>query len=143
MGSSDSRLEKASQYRKSVNPIGYRYTSGDGKYIAQFKVDGFTLSRMEPYTVWEDVRSEAAKLWEIYHRVANVETITRLATRYTNVIRVPMDAPKEFGEYLTCPPEVPKDLPQAVSSFLSRIVFHDPDIRSAMYLNPSTRGCGH
>ena len=113
---------------KSVNPIGYRYTSGDGKYVAQFKVNGFTLSRMEPYTAWEDARNEAAKLWEIYHRVANVETITRVATRYINVIRIPMDALKEFGEYLTCPPKVPKALPQGVSSFLSRIVFHDPDI---------------
>jgi len=113
---------------KIVNPIGYRYTSGDGKYVAQFTVGGFTLSRMEPYTVWEDVRNEAAKLWEIYHRVANVETITRMATRYINVMRIPMDTLKEFGEYLTCPPEVPKVLPQGVSSFLSRIVFHDPDI---------------
>jgi uncharacterized protein (TIGR04255 family) len=119
---------------KTVNPIGYRYTSGDGKYVAQFRTDGFTLSRMEPYTVWNDVRSEAAKLWEIYCRVANVDTITRVATRYINVIRVPMDAIKDFGEYLVCPPELPKTLPQGISSFLSRIVFRDPDIEAQCIL---------
>lgn len=106
--------------------IGYRYTSEDGKYVVLFRIDGFTLSRMEPYTTWEDLRDEAAKLWDIYQRVANVETVSRVATRYINVMYVPIGALKDFGDYLTCPPEIPEALPQGVSSFLSRIVFHDP-----------------
>ena len=105
------------------NQTGYKYTSADGKYIAQFRLDGFTLSRMEPYTVGEDLRSEAARLWEIYNKVANVSTVTRVAARYINLMRVPMDDLKEFGDYLVCPPEVPEALPQGVSSFLTRIVF--------------------
>lgn len=108
------------------NQVGYRYTSADGKYVVQFRIDGFTLSRMEPYTVWEDLRSEATKLWEIYNSVANVGIITRVATRYINVMRVPMDDLKEFGDYLVCPPEVPEALPQDVSSFLTRIVLREP-----------------
>ena len=117
--------QKAVPMQLDSNYIGYKYTSADGRYIAQFRLDGFTLSRMEPYTVWEELRGEAARLWEIYKKLANVGSVTRVATRYINLIRVPMDDLKEFGDYLVCPPEVPETLPQGVSSFLTRIVFSE------------------
>lgn len=122
------------------NQTGYKYTSADGKYIAQFRLDGFTLSRMEPYTVWEDLRSEAARLWEIYNKVANVSTVTRVAARYINLMRVPMDDLKEFGDYLVCPPEVPEALPQGVSSFLTRIVFSEPTSGAQCILTQALEG---
>lgn len=122
------------------NTIGYRYTSGDGKYIVQFKIDGFTLSRLEPYTVWEELKNEAAKLWEIYSSTVKVDMVTRVALRYINVLRVPMDDLKEFGDYLVCPPEVPETLPQGVSSFLTRIVFHEPTIGAQCILTQALEG---
>lgn len=119
--------EKAVSSTIDSNTIGYRYTSGDGKYVVQFRMDGFTLSRLEPYTAWEDLKSEATKLWKIYSSAVKIDMIKRIATRYINVMRVPLDDLKEFGDYLVSPPEVPKALPQGVSSFLTRIVFHEPE----------------
>ena len=95
---------------------------------------------MEPYTVWEDLRSEAARLWEIYNKVANVSTVTRVAARYINLMRVPMDDLKEFGDYLVCPPEVPEALPQGVSSFLTRIVFSEPTSGAQCILTQALEG---
>jgi uncharacterized protein (TIGR04255 family) len=33
---------------------------------------------------------------------------------------------KDFSDYLTAPPVVPDGLPQGVSSFLTRVVIHEP-----------------
>lgn len=132
--------KKAVSTTVDSNQTGYRYTSADGKYVVQFRIDGFTLSRMEPYTVWGDLRSEAARLWEIYNSVANVATVTRVATRYINVMRVPMDDLKEFGDYLVCPPEVPETLPQSVSSFLTRIVLREPTSGAQCILTQALEG---
>ena len=33
----------------------------------------------------------------------------------------------EFADYLTAPPQVPESLPQAIHSFLNRVMFQDPE----------------
>lgn len=90
--------------------------------------------------MWDDLKKEAIRLWKIYASIANVDAVTKVATRYINVMRVPMVDLKDFGDYLVCPPEVPKTLPQAVSSFLSRIVFHEPDIGAQCILTQALEG---
>jgi uncharacterized protein (TIGR04255 family) len=37
---------------------------------------------------------------------------------------------KDFDEYLVCPPRVPDELPQGVSSFLTRVIIHEPSIEA-------------
>src|SRR5437016_5691327 len=41
--------------RRDLGIAGYRFRSADGKNITQFRRDGFTFSRLAPYTSWEDV----------------------------------------------------------------------------------------
>jgi len=106
---------------------GYIFKSEDEKNIAQFRVDGFTFSRLNPYTEWESVFSEAKNLWEIYSSKSSPELISRIAVRYINRLDLPTKM-KEFEEYLTAPPRVPESLPQKVSQFLNRIVIHEADI---------------
>ena len=38
---------------------GYFFKSQDEKVIAQFRIDGFTLNRLRPYTSWEDIFPQA------------------------------------------------------------------------------------
>ncbi|MDD5037957.1 MAG: TIGR04255 family protein [Dehalococcoidales bacterium] len=105
---------------------GYFFKSEDEKNIVQFRMDGFTFSRLHPYTKWETVLLEAKRLWEIYHSVASPELITRIAVRYIN--RLDIELPiKDFGEYLTAPPTIPASLPQEISQFLNRMVIHEGD----------------
>jgi len=113
--------------KSSTKINGYRYISSDKKRIAQARLDGFTFSRLHPYTTWEDLRSEAYKLWLLYKQVTTPELITRVALRYINNLNIPMPI-KDFSDFLTAPPQVPEELPQGVSSFITRVVIHEPTI---------------
>src|SRR5438552_19016624 len=42
---------------------GYLFKSADGKNVAQFRRDGFTLNRLPEYTSWEELCPEALRLW--------------------------------------------------------------------------------
>ncbi|MFQ5754325.1 MAG: TIGR04255 family protein, partial [bacterium] len=106
---------------------GYRYVYDDKKQIVQTRLDGFTLSRLQPYIKWEQLRDEAQRLWRFYAEITSPESITRVAVRYINNLKIPMPI-KDFGDFLTAPPIVPEGLPQGVSSFLSRIVINEPSI---------------
>jgi uncharacterized protein (TIGR04255 family) len=98
---------------------GFFFESADGREIAQFRVDGFTYNRLPPYEGGERLIERALELWEIYVRVADPDTVTRVALRYINHIRLPRQG--DFGDYLTAPPSVPDAIDGALESFLGRI----------------------
>ena len=91
--------------------------------IAQFRVDGFTFSRIEPYTTWEQVFGEALRLWKVYIDAANPRQVSRLAVRYINRMR--LTSPMGLGHYLEAPPQLPAPIPQVIREFLSRIYVED------------------
>jgi uncharacterized protein (TIGR04255 family) len=103
---------------------GFRFKSKDEKNIVQFKNDGFTFNRLKPYTSWNNVIVDAKSLWGIYFSNFSVERVTRIAVRYINQLDIPLPI-KDFKDFLTRPPDVPDDVPDAISSFLCRIVLHD------------------
>lgn len=111
----------------STKIIGYRYISSDKKQIFQARLDGFTFSRLQPYTNWEELRDEVHRLWLLYKEITLPDLITRVALRYINNLNIPLPM-KDFSDYLTAPPVVPEGLPQGVSSFLTRVVIQEPSI---------------
>ena len=78
-----------SQTSKYIGPTGYRFTSEDRKNILQLKTDGFTFSRLKPYTDWKQFSEEAFELWHVYLEVANPKMLVRIATRFINRIEIP------------------------------------------------------
>lgn len=104
--------------------LGYLFRSGDEKNVAQFRRDGFTFSRLKPYTEWETVRGEAKRLWELYRAAASPEIVTRIAVRYINQLSIPLPV-NDFADYLTAPPTLPKTLPQDLRQFMTRAVVCD------------------
>jgi len=103
---------------------GYRYSSQDQCNVVQFRTDGFTFSRLKPYDSWESMKMEAEKLWNIYVEAVSPNTITRVGTRYINILKVPNGT--DIGEYLSAPPQIPENLPQKIDNFLTRIHIRDP-----------------
>jgi hypothetical protein len=43
--------------------IGHAFVGSEGKHVVQFRVNGFTFSRLAPYQTWEQLRNEAKSLW--------------------------------------------------------------------------------
>ncbi len=95
--------------------------SQDGKSVGQFRTDGFTFNRLKPYTSWEEIFPVALRLWDEYVRVTSPELVTRIALRYINHLTLPA-ASGELDELITTAPRLPQDIPQFLSSFLTRVV---------------------
>lgn len=110
--------------RKDFGLQGYFLKSEDEKLIAQFRVDGFTLNRLAPYTRWGELYPLSNELWQLYRMAARPEVITRLAVRYINHIQLPWPY-VDFDEYLRAGPNIPLELPQSIVGFSSRVVIHN------------------
>ena len=119
--------------------IGRRLDSADGLYVLQCRSTGFTLSRLTPYGKWSDLRDEAFRLWSALARAVDSLTVTRIAVRYINQIAIPVPF-GDFNEYLTCPPQLPDDVPQALSEFLVRVVIPDPSTRCVSIVTQALEG---
>jgi uncharacterized protein (TIGR04255 family) len=118
--------ERSVKTRDRIN--GYKCQSSDHTKIVQLRDNGFTFNRLKPYKNWEDVRDEALRLWSLYKELAEPVSINRVALRYINNLNIPMPI-NDFADYLTCPPEVPKGLPQGISSFFYKVVIPFDDSR--------------
>lgn len=106
---------------QSQRDLGWRYQTETE--VAQYRVDGFTFSKIEPYTTWEEVFGEAFRLWGIYLDLAKPRQVSRIAVRYINRMR--LTGVTELGRYLEAPPMLPPPIPQTVREFLTRIYVDD------------------
>jgi uncharacterized protein (TIGR04255 family) len=105
---------------------GFQFRSLDKHHVAIAKHDGFTFSQLRPYTRWDEVFSEAHRLWKIYRQLAQPEEVTRIAVRYIN--RIPLPTPiGDLGKYLNEPPDLAEGIPPHVTSLLYRVVVREPD----------------
>ena len=120
---------------------GYLCTSSDKKQVVQVRLDGFSFSRLKQYETWEDLRKEAHRLWQLYIRLASPELITRVALRYINRLEIPLPI-RDFGDYLTAPPTIPQNLPQGLTSFLTRNVIREPSLDFVAIISQSLEPVG-
>jgi len=110
-------------------PQGFAFWSADDKQVVQYRLDGFTFSRLRPYRDWDAVRSEAKPLWDLFVESAKPIQVTRIALRYINSIDIPAKS-FLFEEYFTAPLKVPDGIPQTIEEFLYRIVISIPEFDS-------------
>ena len=110
----------------SIDQLGKRLSSEKHPFVAQVRKNGFTLSRLQPYIDWGDLRAEAKLLWDKFVEQSHVESVQRVAVRYINEIKLPLPI-NDFRDSLACPPEVPTALPQAINGFMTRVVIPASD----------------
>jgi len=108
--------------------VGLRLHSNDEKYVAQFTIAGFTLSRLPPYETWENLLAETRRLWAVYVQCLSPKSIERIATRFINNLQLPLEPGSSFQLYVNKLIDVPDEAPQAVEAFLQR--FRLVDIES-------------
>ncbi len=112
---------------------GYFFFSTDERQSFQARLDGFTFSRLAPYTGWESFSAEARKLWEHYQSVVSIDAVTRLAVRYINRLDLPPLV--DFKEYLQTLPEVSPALPQGLSGYFMQLQIPQDDIQGMLVLS--------
>jgi uncharacterized protein (TIGR04255 family) len=110
---------------------GYKFTSRDKKEVAQFRIDGFTFSRLHPYTRWEEVLDEAKRLWQLYSLKAQPQVINRISVHYINRIDIPLPV-GDLEEYFTASPMLPKTLPQKLNEFFTRLIVREKDLHAGI-----------
>lgn len=129
--------------RPQRNPRGYTFYSTDRRFIAQLTDEGLTLSQIHGYTRWEDLASEAGRLWDVFVKIASPRRVVRAGTRYLNRIELPPPG-ADWEEYFTTLPRIPEGVPQAVSNFLFRIVLDEENfphsVSITQYFEPAEIG---
>ena len=119
---------------------GYYFASSDRKRIVQYRLDGFTFNRLQPYSRWEDLRNEARRTWEVYTANTSPLAVNRLAVRYINSIEIPFKS-FDYDEYFTAVPRIPEGLPQILQHFFTRtmIPFLDQEATAVIIQTPSDK----
>jgi uncharacterized protein (TIGR04255 family) len=119
---------------------GYYFTSPDGKRIVQYRLDGFSVNRLRPYSRWEDLRDEARRAWDIYATHTNPLAVSRLAVRYINSIEIPSQS-FDYDDYFTAVPKIPEGLPQLLQHFFTRTVipFFEQGATAVVIQTPSEK----
>ena len=120
--------------------VGFRLHSADDKYVVQWQLGGFTLSRLEPYQNWMAILAEFNRVFPIYCGRLTPRRIQRVATRFINNLRLPMEFGASFRTYLNKVVDVPKRAPQAVEGFLQRFQLVDADSGARVNLTLSFNG---
>lgn len=103
---------------------GYFFKSSDEKTIAQYRPDGFTLNRLNPYTSWDELFPQVMSLWRLYIQYGSPESVTRIAARYINHIPM-LEQAFDLAKVMTASPPLPPELPQFFTSLLTRFSILD------------------
>jgi len=104
--------------------LGYRFEDSDGSQVVQFRTNGFTFSQLASYRDWETMQEKAAEIWQHYLEIAKPKEISRVGTRYINMLRFPLPF-TEPRTYLNDPPVAAPGQPGTLMSFLKRAVTYD------------------
>ncbi len=121
---------------RNLGLFGWAFSSPDGRQVAQFRSDGFTLNRLAPYTSWPELFPEAMRLWKHYVQVVEPQAIRRMAVRYINHIKLD-GLHVKLEDYLRAPLPLPEGLPSTITSFLTSVVLHDEKAQSSVRVTQS------
>src|ERR1700733_7895332 len=114
--------------------MGYAFVGGEGKHVVQFRVNGFTFSRLAPYQTWEQLRNEANVLWKSYRQIVGVLPVVRVGLRYVNQLDLPLPI-RDFRDFIRIYPEISADLNQQLAGFFLQVQIPQEDIGAMLILN--------
>ena len=106
---------------------GFLRRDKDNQSVVQVRRDGFTFSKLRPYTNWRDVCGMARVLWHRYVELAKPTNITRLAVRYINHISPPdgWNAAHDWLSIRASSPKIP-GMPAEPADFHIRMLQRHP-----------------
>lgn len=127
----------------SLLPKAHWFRSTDGLQVFQAGIEGFTFNRLKPYTKWESFFKEGRRLWELYARAADPESIRRVGLRFINEIDLP-EPIEDLSQYVTVNAPIAPSISAPMANFLSRttLVYErlDAGCLVTMALHPDIKG---
>ena len=108
---------------------GFLFWSEDEKQVTQFRLDGFSFSRLKPYPPrgWEETYPQMVELWNFYKDSLKPLLVKRVAVRYINLIEVPKPLGEmDWGSYFNWAPPVFGELPHQIEQFAYRTTIQFP-----------------
>ena len=114
--------------------IGYAFVGGEGRHVVQFRVNGFTFTRLAPYQTWEQLRNEAKTLWDSYRQIVGAVPVVRVGLRYVNQLDLPMPM-RDFRDFIRLYPEVSSDLAQQLAGFFLQVQIPQEDLGAMLIVN--------
>lgn len=105
---------------KDMGINAFHFISEDNTKRIQSKINGYTFNRLAPYDSWEEMVALAKPGWDIYIDQVQAQKVTRIATRYINVINIP-HRNVAINDYFNMYPMLPDGLPPPISDFFFKI----------------------
>jgi len=110
---------------------GFSYESKDEKDILQFRTNGFSYHRLQPYSHWEDFINTALTYWEKYKNLRDDIEVTKLGLRFINVIKLNGENSNKYLKIdLSFPSEIKKP-----KQLQYRYISEFPDLESIAIVN--------
>lgn len=110
--------EPKSSVSESLN--GLQLLDELGTRVMQARLDGFSFSRLAPFDSWEDLASDARRLWAAYREHVRPVRVRRAAVRYINRIDLPLPI-HEVRDFLPLIPPLPAEIPNELIGFFFQL----------------------
>lgn len=111
-------------------PDGWLLRNPDRPFAVQVRLNAVSVSRLKPYTTWDDLVQEARTVWAAYVRATLPAEVVRLGARYLNRFSVPMVAGSPIDDWLLSYPARGRLVPQSLIEFNLRTVIAREDSRA-------------
>jgi len=100
-------------------PNGYRLLNKDKSLVLQFQLDGFMISKVEPYISWEELKAVAIPIVEKVGNKFPKLVYDRIALRYINFFTLKFEGP--LNDYFRISPVFPKEVSDKLGQFEIRL----------------------
>lgn len=99
----------------------------DGTTVVQLGPEGFTFNNLSSYVGGDALLAESLRVWSAFAEAFQPASVTRVALKYINQLRLPYRPGEDFLRFLAAPPPTPDGTFQSVSEFLTRVASHSED----------------
>jgi len=131
--------EAEAKARSTSLPVGFMLASENGRSRVQVAINEFTQNVLGQYADFDSLVAEAKPNWEIFRGKFGPLSISRIALRYINDLRLPLEM-AQFEDYLPVMPSIPAALPQGLSDFVFRMTIDNPAVDAKAVVNQMFQG---
>jgi uncharacterized protein (TIGR04255 family) len=136
--------DNTSQFSQHTQWNGFRLEDAPANYVAQFTHTGIAFSRVKSYESWENFKTEALRVWDVFVELAEPKTIRRLGVRFINRILLKQD--ESISTYLKSEPYRLSGLEISPKSFFYQDTYqvsgHPYQINLVRTIQPHQTGSG-